>query len=45
MKSILLYFARARGLQCISFFLILIGFKGCIVYYNTVLDNSYDNIL
>jgi hypothetical protein len=27
-KSILLWFARAGSLQCISFFLILIGFKG-----------------
>jgi hypothetical protein len=27
-KSILLFFARARGTKCNSFFLLLIGFKG-----------------
>jgi hypothetical protein len=37
-------FSRARGLTIYLFFLLIIGFKGCIVY-NTVLENLYDNIL
>jgi hypothetical protein len=36
--------ARAVPKQYISFFLLIIGLEGCIVY-NTVFGNSYDNIL
>jgi hypothetical protein len=44
-KSILLFLRGRAGLtKDISFFLLLIGLEGCIVY-NTVLENSYDNIL
>jgi hypothetical protein len=44
-KSILLVL-RARGVSnSISFFLLIIGFKGYKLSNNTVLDNSYDNIL
>jgi hypothetical protein len=39
------FFARARDLlKCNSFFLLLIGLEGNSLY-NTVLENSYDNIL
>jgi hypothetical protein len=39
-------FSRARGVSKVYlFFLLLIGFKGLSSIYNTVLDNSYDNIL
>jgi hypothetical protein len=45
MKSILLLFARARGLLSKSLFFIINRVLGLLVYYNTVLENSYENIL
>jgi hypothetical protein len=44
-KSILLLFARAGLLSKISLFFINNRVLGLIVLYNTVLENSYDNIL
>jgi hypothetical protein len=44
-KTILLWFARARGLTNDIFFLLIIGLEGLSSIYNTVLGNSYDNIL
>jgi hypothetical protein len=39
------FFARARGLLVYIFFFYYNRVLGLIVLYNTVLENSYDNIL
>jgi hypothetical protein len=44
-KSILLFFARAGLLTLYLFFFNINRVIGLLVLYNTVLENSYDNIL